>query len=164
MQIHALLLSLAALASAAPAVSEVRSTLPEVIPGPGLQSLESLGLNSTYLHSLGKPENFNDAEMSLLADSVCGSNYGSVGNAIACYHYLNNLGETQCGVPDSRRSIIMCTAGDVRIEGFGIGQSSWCKHVAVGVLWVIDHCTRPTQDTGGSAPAYGNGNLIIRTG
>lgn len=51
----ALLLSLATVASAAPA--DVRSELPEVIPGPGLPSLESLGLNSTYLYSLGKPDN-----------------------------------------------------------------------------------------------------------
>ncbi|KAF3040206.1 hypothetical protein E8E11_003157 [Didymella keratinophila] len=157
------LLSLAAVASAAPTVADPRSGLPEVIPGPGLPSLESLGLNSTYLYSLGKPENLNDGEMTIMADATCGSNYGSVGNAIACYNYLNSLGERQCAVPDSQRSIIMCTAGDIHVEGYGIGRSSWCKHVAQAVLWVIDHCTRPAQDTAGYAPAYGNGDLIIGT-
>lgn len=63
--------------------------------------------------------------MSILTDSTCGTNYGSVNNAIACYNYLKNLGKQNCGVPDSQRSIIMCTAGDIRIEGFGIGASSW---------------------------------------
>ncbi|KAF3046335.1 hypothetical protein E8E12_002447 [Didymella heteroderae] len=137
-QAYALLLSLATVASAAPTVADGRSALPEVIPGPGLPSLESLGLNSTYLYSLGKPENLNDGEMTIMADSTCGTNYGS-------------------------RSIIMCTAGDIHVEGYGIGHSSWCKHVAVAVLWVVDHCTRPAQDTAGYAPAYGNGNLIIGT-
>jgi hypothetical protein len=56
-QASALLISIATMASAAPTVANVRSELPEVIPGPGLPSLESLGLNSTYLYSLGKPEN-----------------------------------------------------------------------------------------------------------
>lgn len=66
-----------------------------------------------------------DGEMTIMADSTCGTNYGSVGNAIACYNYLNSLGERQCGVPDSQRSIVMCTAGDIRVEGYGIGHSSW---------------------------------------
>ena len=56
-QASAFLLALATTASAAPTVADVRSELPEIIPGPGLPSLESLGLNSTYLYSLGKPEN-----------------------------------------------------------------------------------------------------------
>jgi hypothetical protein len=67
----------------------------------------------------------NDDEMAIMADSTCGTNYGSVSNAIACYNYLNSLGERQCGVPNSQRSIIMCTAGDMHVEGYGIGQSSW---------------------------------------
>ncbi|KAJ4374808.1 hypothetical protein N0V83_001885 [Neocucurbitaria cava] len=112
------------LVSAAPAAVEVRAEVLEVIPGPGLPSLESLGITSEYLFSLGAPEPSGD-EMSILTDSTCGTNYGSVNNAIACYNYLKNLGKQNCGVPDSQRSIIMCTAGDIRIEGFGIGASSW---------------------------------------
>ena len=63
--------------------------------------------------------------MTILADSTCGSNYGSVSSAIGCYNYLNSLGERQCAVPDTQRSIVMCTAGDIRVEGYGIGHSSW---------------------------------------
>ncbi|KAF1841381.1 uncharacterized protein K460DRAFT_397621 [Cucurbitaria berberidis CBS 394.84] len=162
-QIPALVMGLVSLASAAPAAVEVRAEVPEVIPGPGMPSLQSLGLTSEYLYSLGKPDVPSD-EMSILVDPRCSNNYGNVNNAIACYNYLRSLGQRQCGVPDSQRSIIMCSTGNVRIEGHGIGASSWCEHVAVGVLWTIDHCTRPQQDTSGFAPAYGNGGLIIYTG
>ncbi|KAF2014366.1 hypothetical protein BU24DRAFT_463162 [Aaosphaeria arxii CBS 175.79] len=156
------LISLAALSLAAPAT---RSS-PQVIPGPGLPSLASLNLTSEYLYSLPKPVTDPD-QLSTLTDPYCGPDFAyiPVNDAIACFHYLDGLGEQFCGVPDTQRSSVFCTAGrGSRIEGFGIGQRSWCKHVAQAVLWTIDHCTRPGQDTAGSAPAYGNGGLVVFTG
>lgn len=55
-QISASIIGLTSVASAAPTALGVRSTVPEVIPGPGMPSLESLGLTSEYLFSLGKPD------------------------------------------------------------------------------------------------------------
>ncbi|KAJ8117452.1 hypothetical protein OPT61_g1358 [Boeremia exigua] len=161
-----ILLSLGALSiplvSSAPATSGARSEVPEVIPGPGLPSLASLGLTSEQLFALGKPESSED-DQSLMAVTRCGDQYGNVNNAIACYNYLRNLGRTDCRVPIGQRSVIMCTAGDIRIESSGVGASSWCEHVAMAVLYTVDHCTRPSQDVAGYAPAYGNGDLIVGT-
>ncbi|KAL6703961.1 hypothetical protein ACN47E_008899 [Coniothyrium glycines] len=161
--IPALILGLASMATAAPTL-ETRTSLPEVIPGPGLPSLESLGLTSEALYAMGKPESspLGD-DMSTMVEPRCGDSYGEVNAAIACYNYLRNLGQTPCTVGQGLRSQIMCRAGNIRIEGFGIGQSSWCEHVAHAVLWTIDHCTRNGYDTAGYEAAYGNGNLLIGT-
>lgn len=56
--LSALVLGLASLAAAAPAL-EARNSVPEVIPGPGLPSLESLGLTSEMLYAMGVPESCN---------------------------------------------------------------------------------------------------------
>ncbi|KAH7138382.1 hypothetical protein B0J11DRAFT_423693 [Dendryphion nanum] len=131
--------------------SESRS-VPEVIPGAGLPSLKSLGLTSEYLYSLPKPE-LNNTEMRVMVDGVCGPDYAytNVNDAIACFHYLNNLGTTLCTVSERWRSEVFCTSGIATIEVHGRGQSSWCKDVAWGALWSIDHCTRPQQDVAGES-------------
>ncbi|KAH7388759.1 hypothetical protein BKA66DRAFT_440428 [Pyrenochaeta sp. MPI-SDFR-AT-0127] len=166
-QICALIVGLGSLhvASAAPALESrsVPEPFPEVIPGEGFPSLESLNLTSEYLYSLPKPESV-ELEMSIMADPRCGGNYTPVSGAIACFHYLNSLGTQQCGVPISQRSIVMCSSGNSQITGHGIGHSSWCQHVALGALWSIDHCTRPQGDVAGIAPAYGNGDLMVSVG
>lgn len=59
----------------------------------------------------------NDGGMTIRADTTCGPNYGSVSSAIGCYNYLNSLGECQCAVPDTQRSIVMYTAGVIRVDG-----------------------------------------------
>jgi hypothetical protein len=33
--------------------------------------------------------------------------------------------------------------------------------VAFGLLWVVDHCTRPQKDVAGFQCAGGNGNMIV---
>ncbi|KAH8702960.1 hypothetical protein GQ44DRAFT_552925, partial [Phaeosphaeriaceae sp. PMI808] len=120
----------------------------EIIPGEGLPSLESLGWNSTYINSLPDPE-LKNGEMSIMAEARCGDSYVNVNEAIQCYKFLNALGTFPCRVPSGQRSTILAQAGRARIEGHGIGQSSYCSDVALAILWVIDHCTRPAQDTGG---------------
>jgi hypothetical protein len=52
----AVIVGLASLQAAAAAPHAEARAVPTVIPGPGLPSLESLGLTSEYLYSLPKPE------------------------------------------------------------------------------------------------------------
>lgn len=56
--ISSLILSLASLQAVSTSpVNEVReTTYPDVIPGPGLPSLQSLGLTSAQLYEMPKPE------------------------------------------------------------------------------------------------------------
>jgi hypothetical protein len=106
--------------SAAPAPAA-----PEVIPGPGLPSLESLGLTSSYLYNV--LISIDTTHLLARADPRCGDeyNYGPVDGAVACFHYLQGLGQTGCGVPSGQRSVIMCSSNGIRITGYGIGQASW---------------------------------------
>ncbi|PSN60066.1 hypothetical protein BS50DRAFT_640479 [Corynespora cassiicola Philippines] len=133
----------------------------EVIPGEGLPSLESLGLTAEYLYSLPAPT--TPVPRSPLEKRVilCQSNNCAVDDAIACYHYLRNLGRQNCVV---NRDSTFCTAGGCKITGKSVlTESSWCEHVAVGVLAVIDGCTNTAGRTGGRDVAYGNGNLLVDT-
>lgn len=63
--------------------------------------------------------------MSIMADAECGGTYGNVNDAIVCYKFLNALGTYPCTVPSGQRSGIFAYAGNVRVEGFGIEQSSY---------------------------------------
>ncbi|KAJ2980575.1 hypothetical protein NQ176_g2556 [Zarea fungicola] len=155
--------ALFSLAAAAPAAE---SKYPEVIPGPGLPSLESLGLTSEQLYTMPIPKEFAAFKTSLNIDGTCGpedSRYTDVNGIIACFHYLQNLGTTPCVAGENTR---MCEAGDAVVIGSSIGggSSSYCSDVALGALWVIDHCTRPDQSCAGYQAANGNGNLIVVTG
>lgn len=64
--------------------------------------------------------------MKAQADAVCGpdGSYAPVNDAIACYHYLDNLGSQACRVPSGQRESILCSAGVAEVTGLGIGQSS----------------------------------------
>lgn len=95
-------------------------TYPEVIPGPGLPSLASLGLTSEMLYEMPRPS----APLALNRRNGvpdCGPSddaYTDVNDIIACYHYLNSLGHQNCAVPNYGISQF-CRAG----SGQAIGQS-----------------------------------------
>ncbi|KAM3511614.1 hypothetical protein MY11210_004768 [Beauveria gryllotalpidicola] len=153
------------LVSAAPAGEQY----PEVIPGPGLPSLEELGLTSAELYQLPVPKLPSaDHTMSALYNPVCGpqdSRYTNVNGIIACYHYLNNLGTQDCKI--DRETSHFCYAGDATVLGqarYWQGASSHCRDVAGAVLWTIDHCTRPDQSCAGIQAANGNGDLLVASG
>ncbi|OAK97278.1 hypothetical protein IQ06DRAFT_350973 [Phaeosphaeriaceae sp. SRC1lsM3a] len=151
-----------ALAAPAPAANPII----EVHPGPFLPSLESLGWNSTYINSLPDPV-FHHAgkdEVSIAANPRCGDSYGPVSDAIVCYKFLNALGTYPCTVPPGQRSAVLAYSNLVRVVGYGIEQSSYCRDVALAVLYTIDHCTRPQQDVAGTAVANGNGDYTIGVG
>ncbi|OAL01524.1 hypothetical protein IQ06DRAFT_196987, partial [Phaeosphaeriaceae sp. SRC1lsM3a] len=116
-----------------------------LIPGPSLPTLESLGWNMTYINSLPDP----DVSIEAAAGGGCGGNYGPVSDAIVCYKFLNALGTYPCKVPDGQHSAVLAYSGNVRVEGFGVEQSSYCSDVALAVLYAIDHCTLSDQTVAG---------------
>ncbi|KAM3505420.1 hypothetical protein MY10362_002970 [Beauveria mimosiformis] len=149
------------LVSAAPAGEQY----PEVIPGPGLPSLEELGLTSAGAVSVTSSQTSADDTLSVLYTPICGpedKRYTNVDGIIACYHYLNNLGTQNCGI--DREISHFCYAGDASVLGQARllhGASLYCRDFANAVLWTIDHCTRPDQSCAGIQAAYGNGGLLV---
>ncbi|KJZ71741.1 hypothetical protein HIM_08883 [Hirsutella minnesotensis 3608] len=136
---------------------------PEVIPGPGLPGLADIGVTSAQLYVMELPS--TSAKILARFQPYCGpaeQAYANVKNIVACYHYLNKLGHTQCTVSAGWSEF--CFSGNGKITGFAYGeasQSSYCSDVAHAVLYTIDHCTRPDQSVAGLQAANGNGNLIV---
>jgi len=87
-----------------------------------------------------------------------------------------------CGVPPGSGATQMCRSGRAQVVAYSEttrSESSYCRDVASGVLWVVNHCTRPDQSVAGKsisfvfeqiiahrtnlgfAPPYGNGNMVV---
>ncbi|KFX86890.1 hypothetical protein V495_05253 [Pseudogymnoascus sp. VKM F-4514 (FW-929)] len=144
----------------------------EVVPGPGLPSLQELGITSAELYKIGRPD--SSADDSVKTSSIearfepkCGPSeaaYTNVNDVIACYNYLKKLGTKKCSVPDNFGIAHFCTAGNAEVTGQSLkskGTSSYCRDVATAVLWSVDHCTRPDKSVAGFNAAGGNGDLIV---
>ncbi|KAF1935655.1 hypothetical protein EJ02DRAFT_415413 [Clathrospora elynae] len=168
--ISTLLLAIASFqaVSASPTVQARKEAYPEVVPGLGLPSLESLGLTSAQLYEMPRPEPAGISIESAQFDSRCGPSdgaYTNVNGVIACYNYLRNLGTTRCGVVGRGIPVTeFCRSGDAHATGQSLtenDESSFCSDVAIGLLWVIDHCTRPDQSTAGFSAPNGNGNFFV---
>ncbi|KAF8841805.1 hypothetical protein BDN67DRAFT_900721 [Paxillus ammoniavirescens] len=148
--------SLCALASAVVAVPATTPDYPELTPGPGMPTLTSLNLTSADLYTMGPPPLKSYT-------SVC-QTYSTAGvdNVIACFNYLNSIGNNACGV--SGDCVIFCTAGDADISGSNVSggpsASSACRDVATAVQWIFTYCNAGGQ-VGGSDAAYGNSDLIV---
>ncbi|KAF2018120.1 hypothetical protein BU24DRAFT_461090 [Aaosphaeria arxii CBS 175.79] len=146
------------------AAPSVGKHYPDVIPGPGLPSLEDLNLTSAELYTMPLSQLPND-EMSVMLTPGCGPGnaYTNVTGLIACFNYLNSLGGTRCVVGASGKTEF-CHADSSRALGesvTGRSESSACSDVAFGLLWVIDHCTRPDQSCAGFQAPRGNGNINV---
>lgn len=158
------LCALASLGSVAAAPSPFE--YPEVVPGPGLPSLASLGITSKDLFE-GTGANA-PAKRDLLArfDRICydnGCGRVSRAKAQACVDYLIRLDTQQCVVGTS--PAVMCVAGDAIIYGNNIsgnGQvSSYCRDVGYGAKSVVDNCTDGNGQVAGADAAGGNGGLVV---
>jgi len=135
------------------------SVVPEVVPGPGLPSLASLGLTSVGLYSTspnlasrGLQKRFNAYCMTF---DAC-----NINDATACYNYLLALGTASCAVKENG---VFCTAGAAAIGGSSVHggkAASACRDVATGALWSIQNCNVNSNVQGISA-AYGNGDLAV---
>jgi len=137
--------------------------VPEVIPGPGLPSLASLGLTSAELYNRAPtPEQLATLErrfplMCAEVPPAC-----SVADAVACLNFLSALGTTACTVNGD--NVTFCTAGSCNWFGSNISggssASSFCSDVATGGNVVINTCQGNGFVDGANA-ANGNGNLIV---
>ncbi|EUC50783.1 hypothetical protein COCMIDRAFT_81103 [Bipolaris oryzae ATCC 44560] len=134
----------------------------ELIPGPGLPTLASLNLTTSDIINL---------PLSIIVptgprkDPQCGPEdaYTNVDSLITCYKYIKRLGTEYCEFR-LREVKTLCRIGGVGVVGIGIGKDverSYCSDVALGLLTVIDGCTRPDQSAAGFAAANGNGNIIV---
>ncbi|KAH9475652.1 hypothetical protein JR316_0011209 [Psilocybe cubensis] len=138
---------------------------PDVIPGPGFPSLESLNLTSKDLYTM-KPPTFDLSLTSRSAeyDANCFTfTTADVDNTIACFNYLVSIGNNACTVPAD--NIAFCRAGDAAIGGSNLHQtsgaaSSACKDVATAVQWIFTNCNVGGR-VGGADAAYGNGDLVV---
>ncbi|KAJ6785327.1 hypothetical protein PWT90_02594 [Aphanocladium album] len=136
---------------------------PEVIPGPGMPSLASLNLTSEQLYTMPMPDGPQFNQRSLVSRAYCAvraCTRAPRDDALACYNYLNNLGTTMCG-GDGRGVVQFCYAGQAQITGgMDHASSSYCEHVAIGALDVINNCY---SDRGvkGLSVAYGNGDINV---
>lgn len=99
--------------------SPIPKEIEEVIPGPGMPSLEELGLTSADLYEMS-PVPLNSLEQrALVKRATCrlpGTNYCQTGNAQACVNYLNSLGTRNC-VAQWFPPSDMCVAGQCHIYG-----------------------------------------------
>ncbi|KAJ7923651.1 hypothetical protein B0H13DRAFT_1979748 [Mycena leptocephala] len=133
-----------------------------VVPGPGLPSLESLGLTSADLYKTvpTTAERSIEARFPLMCGQVppaC-----KVADAVACYNFLKALGTKACTVTGDNTAF--CHAGGCNWVGSSLSgtgsDSSFCRDVAAGGKKVIDSC----QGNGfvdGSNAAGGNGFLAV---
>ncbi|KAK4245961.1 hypothetical protein C7999DRAFT_42573 [Corynascus novoguineensis] len=138
---------------------------PEVTPGSGMPSLAELNVTSAQLYEMGRPTELDarDLDLGKRFDGNCGpaeDAYTNVDDIIACYHYLNKLGNKMC---TTDYSTIICKAGKAHVRGSALhgSTSSYCRHVANAVLWVVDHCTRSDKSCAGNAMATGNGDFLV---
>lgn len=157
-------------------------------PGPGLPSVESLGLTTAELIEQGRTlaqeavslmnDNYNNntsshSDLEKRLEPTCIYNgYASPENVYACAGYLHNLGTNLClGGGDG---VVLCDArghggrNGARVIGNTftgkIMVSSWCSHVALAVFWMLDNCVDcvgPICGISAHAPAYGNGDFDV---
>ncbi|KAK0611740.1 hypothetical protein B0T14DRAFT_530968 [Immersiella caudata] len=160
-----------------------------VIPGPGLPSLESLGITSDDLYD----ETWLAQNTPSLLNTSLGDSSSTPGpnrlhrrvsclprmnvdkaNARACLAYLTRAGNTNgCGtrVPGTPTACppaangALCSAGCAQITGCAyrtIEAVSACSDVAYGGHVIMRECSREGDFTsGGHDVAWGNGNFIV---
>lgn len=154
-----------------------------VVPGPGLPSLESMGVTPADLVEIARNydyssipldyESENKATVAVRAlearAAVCNTSGLDVyiPSTQACLGFLLNLDRQACVAPTN--GIVMCYSGSgsqrSTITGRAIGgssTSSWFRHVAYAVEQVWSTCRSSTQwHRKGYEFAYGNGNLRV---
>ncbi|KAM3523501.1 hypothetical protein MY4038_008164 [Beauveria bassiana] len=172
-----------------PAVLAGTVQYPEVVPGPGLPSLESLGLTSEQLYTMepASPgislahlipsireiaDKVADTEVNARASlapmftPICATDSGAytdVNNLMACERYLARIGSNDCTVPSGFKTVRYCFAGDADVNGLsttGKSLTSTCASVAHAVRWIMHNCRRANKAAGSEA-AFGNGDIIV---
>ncbi|EJP69087.1 hypothetical protein HC256_001067 [Beauveria bassiana] len=153
-----------------PAVLADTVQYPEIVPGPGLPSLASLGLTSEQLY---KMESVSPSKVNKRASFApnyvpfCESDqraHTHVDGLRMCYTYLSYIGARDCTVPSGFRKALYCNAGDAHINGLSINgrsQTSSCASVAGALGWILDNCKLPNNQIAGSQAVSGNADIIV---
>ncbi|EER24580.1 hypothetical protein CPC735_059500 [Coccidioides posadasii C735 delta SOWgp] len=65
---------------------------------------------------------------------------GTIGGAVACSKFLKGLDTRQCHA--KRGGLVLCEEQGTVITAYAkdTSVSSWCKHVAAGIDWMVEHC------------------------
>jgi hypothetical protein len=135
-----------------------------ITPGPGLPSLESVGLSNERLHIMAREEMANPGTH-LVSRAMSGAESRSLSKrwdpfcvpeseaeqscALWCVLYLNSLGDTPCVAHESAFPLF-CTCE--RAGSIGAAIQAWpymtskttvssaCKDVALGASWICNNC------------------------
>jgi len=150
-------------------ISKARS-YPEIIPGRGLPSLESLGLTSADLYERGMPalargndgldlESFSLAKRAATCETF---SVAPLNDVMACFNFLNSIGTHSCSVNGD--NALFCHAGQAVITGSNVSgtgnAASLCSDVALGLKAILATCNVGGQ-VGGNNAANGNGFLTV---
>jgi hypothetical protein len=161
-------------------INALTKNYPEVIPGPGLPSLEELGLTSEDLYTKPLPPLINTTvEIShkeargaqAVVDSFGGfcetTSTGNVDNIIACFNYLNAFENGQLHLTVQFGSTYhFCSAGDAQVIGTTsqLADMPWViasgPNVALGLQWIFTYCNKGGR-VGGYQVANGNNLFIV---
>ena len=130
-----LLATLSVFATIVVAVSAATSSVPELIPGPGLPSLESLNLTSADLYAMGPPPALSKYAASSVGQTltawmlvvgarsadytaICQTySTAAVNDVIACFNYLVSIGNNACAVTNPDLVTWFCESGTAAISG-----------------------------------------------
>ncbi|OBT70434.1 hypothetical protein VE03_00126 [Pseudogymnoascus sp. 23342-1-I1] len=172
-------LALLAISASASALAPAPAPVDELIPGPGLPSLESLGLTRKDLVAMGRvniPESYNAHRIrgALLSGKrsvgatipTCEDNYKlPKAGAQVCINFISALGSKSCAV-SGKFVQQMCTDHGASIMGANIKNlatvASSCSDVAIAAQWIYDNCGLDTTNMNAGAHfAHGNGDLLI---
>ncbi|QUC23490.1 uncharacterized protein UV8b_07731 [Ustilaginoidea virens] len=135
-----------------------------VIPGAGLPSPVDIGLTSKELYSMDMPDLTEGLKKSRPRCGPSNHSYADTRDILACYHYLDRLGNRTCKATENMAVVPFCYAGSAQISGQALdsrGSFSYCSDVAMAVLYTVNNCTREDETAAGFEAANGNGNLII---
>ncbi|KAF2281327.1 uncharacterized protein EI97DRAFT_454533 [Westerdykella ornata] len=166
--------------STASPVANEATALPQLIPGPGLPTLESLNLTMADLLAMDLPDfpspspspSLSANPRSPLHCATHPARFTSPLEIRTCYGYLITAGTRMCGVParkpDELLVGVFCQYGDTLIAGIsltGNAEASYCRDVAKAVASITEQCARPQDGwVAGYNTAHGNGNLEVGVG
>lgn len=100
---------------------------PEVIPGPGMPSLESLNLTSADLFNMGRPGVNMHPDHADPGTTGCFSPPNpNNGDTIGCYNYLLSIGDHMCsGTGPHGYQLNFCRAGTSQVQGYNNGPDGY---------------------------------------
>ncbi|KAG2007996.1 hypothetical protein CC2G_013476 [Coprinopsis cinerea AmutBmut pab1-1] len=155
----------------------------EIVPGPGLPSLESLNLTSRDLvvRAFDRMEQMRESNNDSLEKrytATCDNVLMHGEGGWFCFEYLLSLGQANCIVPPWGARFCHTNYNvyvyEVAWYGAtnGLGPNDWtqskCHEVANAGIWILHNCHTPyggaQMQFGGTDAPWNNQNLVVRIG